>query len=288
MPLDTPTIAVLSFIVDIVILLILIHAWKTRTTYPGFLVWIVGTACWTIGVSLNMLLYPFLPPFVAKVVGVAFILLHPALLYEGLVRFYRIPWRRGLGVINLSIIAAGLAGALYFLYVTDNINARIVSSNLPLALLFGRIAIEPLFYRQVRSHSMQWLLSLLLLPLVCLLLLRAWAGFLQVFGNIPMVTLMVKDHLLRSLMTYGIVVEIVIAYSYLSLTSDRVEAELTEKEQSLRELSASLQQQIEEETRLRLGQERRLANHSRLAAMGEMISAIAHQLGAAAVSPPWG
>ena len=61
------------------------------------------------------------------------------------------------------------------------------------------------------------------------------------------------------------------------MTSDRVEAELRRSENSFRELSDTLQTRIEEETKHRVAQERLLANHSRLAAMGEMISAIAHQ-----------
>jgi signal transduction histidine kinase len=57
----------------------------------------------------------------------------------------------------------------------------------------------------------------------------------------------------------------------------QVERKLTESDKQLRELNSSLQVRVEEETKRRLAQERMLANHSRLAAMGEMIGAIAHQ-----------
>jgi signal transduction histidine kinase len=45
----------------------------------------------------------------------------------------------------------------------------------------------------------------------------------------------------------------------------------------LRALNASLSLKVEEETERRLGQERLLLQHTKLAAMGEMIAAIAHQ-----------
>ena len=53
--------------------------------------------------------------------------------------------------------------------------------------------------------------------------------------------------------------------------------QLVESQQHLRDLNNNLQRKVEEETKRRVTQERLLANHSRLAAMGEMISAIAHQ-----------
>jgi len=57
----------------------------------------------------------------------------------------------------------------------------------------------------------------------------------------------------------------------------QVENKLTESEKQLLELNSSLLARVEEETRRRVEQERLLANHARLAAMGEMIGAIAHQ-----------
>ena len=57
----------------------------------------------------------------------------------------------------------------------------------------------------------------------------------------------------------------------------RIESQLIKSEQHLLELNSSLLARVEEETKRRVAQERLLANHSRLAAMGEMIGAIAHQ-----------
>ncbi|AJY70009.1 sensor histidine kinase [Geobacter sulfurreducens] len=61
--------------------------------------------------------------------------------------------------------------------------------------------------------------------------------------------------------------------------SDLKEAErnLRASEQNLRELNHTLQERVESETTRRLERERLLANHARLAAMGDMLAAVAHQ-----------
>ncbi|HJV64760.1 MAG TPA: ATP-binding protein [Geomonas sp.] len=58
---------------------------------------------------------------------------------------------------------------------------------------------------------------------------------------------------------------------------DQMAEKLAARELELIELNQSLAQRVEEETERRLQQERLLARHARLAAIGEMIGAIAHQ-----------
>lgn len=57
----------------------------------------------------------------------------------------------------------------------------------------------------------------------------------------------------------------------------RIEKTVLESKKQLETLNNSLLMKVEEETKRRVAQERLLSNHSRLAAMGEMIGAIAHQ-----------
>jgi len=57
----------------------------------------------------------------------------------------------------------------------------------------------------------------------------------------------------------------------------RAEADLERSRKKLEELNQNLEVRVEQETRLRLEKERLLVQQSRLAAMGEMIGAIAHQ-----------
>lgn len=232
MALHTPTIVILSLLTDLLLVLILLHAWRTRTTYPGFLYWVVGTACWTVGSFFNMVLAGLQPVFIPRIIGVGLILLHPILLYEGLVRFYGLKRRWFRTPLNLTLGGLQLLISLYYIYVVEDYALRSATFALAFGMLFGRIALEPLLYHDIRRHSMQWLMSISILPLITLMLLRA----AHLFGNADaishMTTELSSDLLLRWILLYGFVVELVIAYSYLSLTSDRVERELHEARQT--------------------------------------------------------
>ena len=277
MKLDTPTIVAIGLAVDFFLVLILFHTWRTRTTYPGFVVWMIGTTCWSVGSLLSLMLPALHPQFIPKIIGNGLIMLHPLLLYEGIRRFHDIRRHWWGTPLNTAVVMVGIFCMLYFFYVSENIVARIIAVNLVAAFLFARISIEPLFYARIRRYSMQWLLSLFLLPVIVLVFARAWYHIFSVSLFVSFSGALSQDTILRSIMFYGIIAELAIAYSYLSLTSDRVDRELRQSEELYRNLSSSLQEQIETETRLRVAQERKLANHSRRAAMGEMISAIAHQ-----------
>ena len=277
MKLDTPTIVAIGLAVDFFLVLILFHTWRTRTTYPGFVVWMIGTTCWSVGSLLSLMLPALHPQFIPKIIGNGLIMLHPLLLYEGIRRFHDIRRHWWGTPLNSAVVMVGIFCMLYFFYVSESIVARIIAINLVAAFILARISIEPLFYVSIRSYSMQWLLSAFLLPLIVLIIARVWYHIFPASLFVSFSGALSQDTIQRWIMFYGIIAELAIAYSYLSLTSDRVDRELRQSEERYRNLSSSLQEQIETETRLRVAQERKLANHSRLAAMGEMISAIAHQ-----------
>lgn len=236
MKVDTSTVIFISVVVDIIIVLILLHTWRTRTTYPGFITWIVGTACWSLGSLLNMLLPTLQPQFIPKIIGNGLIMLHPLLLYEGIRQFHGIRRRWWGTPLNIAVVLAAIFCLIYFLFVSENFILRTVCVNLVTAFLFSRISLEPLFYARIRRYSMQWILSAFLLPLIVLLFAR---GGFYLFGS-PLVTMsaiLSQENLLRWIIFYSIIGEQAIAYSYLSLTSDRVEEQLKTSE---RRLSAAL------------------------------------------------
>lgn len=232
MKLDTATIVFISIITDVILVLILLHTWRTRTTYPGFIIWIAGTACWAIGSLLSMLLPTMQPQFIPKIIGNGLIMLHPALLLEGINQFHSIRRRWWGTPLNMVLVLAGVFNVFYFLYVSENLFFRSIAINLVLAILFARIVVVPLFHADVRRYSMQWILSTCLLPLAALLFTRAWTlhsgSSYSTFSD-----MMSQETLLRLIIFYGIIAELVIAYSYLSLTSDRVEEELLAERQKL-------------------------------------------------------
>ena len=229
MKLDTATIVVISIITDFILVLILFHTWRTRTTYPGFVVWIAATACWSVGSLLNLMLPNIQPQFIPKIIGSGLIMLHPLLLFEGISQFHALRRRWWGTPLNCVLLLACLLYLNYFFYIADDIIARIIGINIVFALLFARTSLEPLLQARCRRYSMQWLLSISLLPLVALLVARMFYFFsrphIQTIADI-----LANDSLLRWLLLYSIIVELIIAYSYLSLTSDRVEEELRHSE----------------------------------------------------------
>ncbi len=231
---DTATILLINICIGVALLFILIHAWRTRTTYHGFVVWIAGTACWTVGSAFSMLLPTLLPLLISKIIGNGLMLVHPLLLCEGIKQFYGIRRSWWGTAFNLALMLASLIGLAYFLYSVDSLAARTIIVNSVLAFFFVRVALEPLFVAEARKSSMQWLLSVTLLPLIALLLLRVWYYYGSVSAPTGAQTMMPHDAILRWLLFYGIWVEVIIAYSYLSLNSDRVEWKLRQGEEKYR------------------------------------------------------
>lgn len=236
MTLHSPTIVVMSITTGLLLVLILLHTWRTHTTYPGFLHWIIGTACWTVGSYLNMLLADIQPAFIPRIIGAGLILMHPILTYEGLLRFYGL--RRGLfqTPFNSFLTVAYLVVALYWTYVADNFILRSASFALVFAFLYGRIVFEPLMTRDIRrDYPIQWLISLSLLPLVLLMLLRALWLLVNGTDAGQMSSALVSDSVLRWVLIYSFIVEVIPCYCYLALTSDRVERELQEARRTAEE-----------------------------------------------------
>ena len=54
MQVDTPTLVVISVLVDAALALALLHAWRTRTTYPGFSEQLTATGSFTDGSTKNI------------------------------------------------------------------------------------------------------------------------------------------------------------------------------------------------------------------------------------------
>lgn len=238
MKMDTPTIIILTILNVLTMLMILLHTRLTRKTYPGFNVWLAGTALWSVGAILNFVLRDIVSPFWAIVVGNGLMQAVPVLYLEGLNRFYSIPGRWWRTPLNLALLAVSLIPFYYFSIISESISARSVTSSLASSILYSRIAIEPLLAPPARCHSMQWLLSVCLLPLIILHLLRV--PFYLAHPELhTFAELIAKDKLMLMLMLMGSFITIVLNYSYLSLTSGRLEEELRTSEERMAEAYAA-------------------------------------------------
>jgi signal transduction histidine kinase len=229
MKIDTPTVIILTIINVLIMLMILIHTRLTRKTYSGFDVWITGSALWFIGSVLSYILRGFISPFWVVVIGNGLMQALPICFLDGVNRFYAIPGRWWRTPLNLAVLAVSVVLLYYFTLVADNISARGVIISFCYALFFSRAAIEPLMVPHARRHSMQWLLFACFIPMVIVHILRV-SYFLAHPELHTFAELVVKDKLLIVVMMMSSFSAILISYSYLSLTSARVEEELTASE----------------------------------------------------------
>ncbi|MEI7671747.1 MAG: ATP-binding protein, partial [Deltaproteobacteria bacterium] len=133
-------------------------------------------------------------------------------------------WRTPL---NLALLAISIGLLYYFTVISGNIPARLIVIAIYYVIIFSRAAIEPLLVPKVRRQSWQWLLSACLLSLIIMHILRIPFA-LENLDVQTFVELMAKDRFLLLMMLASNFIIIVINYSYLSLTSSRLEEELQE------------------------------------------------------------
>ena len=229
MKIDAPTVIVLTILNIMIMVVILLHTRLTRKTYPGFDVWIAGAAFWFIGAVISYLFRGILSPFWVVVIGNGLMQALPICFLDGVNRFYAVPGRWWRTPLNLAVLAVSVGLLYYFTIVSDNIAARGVIISFCYGLFFSRAAIEPLLVPHARRHSMPWLLFACFMPMVIVHVLRVLFFLahpeLHTFAEV-----MAKDKLLIVVMIMSSLSAILISYSYISLTSDRVEEELSASE----------------------------------------------------------
>ena len=244
MKLDSATLVIVSAVIQIILVLVLLHAWRNRETYPGFAAWVAGTAAWSVGGILALILPDLQPRIIPKGIGFGLLFLNPVLMLEGLRQFYGVR-RRWTGLpLDLAIAAIAMAGQLYYVFVEENLPARIVWTNIGLAILFGRAAVAPLLYRQAWRDSMQWLLTLSLFPLSGLYLARVRHYLHVPDPTYTLAQMMQEETILKGLLLFAFIAQVVSAYCYLSLTANRTEGALRGARQREREVIDGLRQFI--------------------------------------------
>ena len=232
MKLDATTVIILTVINVSIMLMILLHTRLTRKTYSGFDVWVTGSAFWVAGAILSYIFRGVIGQFWVIVVGNSLMLALPICFLDGINRFYAIPsrwWRTPFNAMALAVAAALL---YYFTFVSESISARGIVISCSYALFFSRAALEPLHVPYARRHSMQWLLFAGIMPMVIVHILRV-RFFVEHPELHTFAEVVAKDTLLTLVMMMSGVNAIIISYSYISLTSDRVEEELTASEQRM-------------------------------------------------------
>lgn len=232
--LDTVTTILLTVANALVMLLMLLHTYAARKTYPGFLFWIASMACWFSGGVLSYLLRGRIDPFWVIVAGNGLLLSMPVLFNEGVNRFYGLPARWWRFPLNLALLFIAVAALHYATFINDSLAWRGIIISLGYGLFFLRTAAEPLLFSSAaRHHSIQWLLSLCMLPLSFFHFMRL-PYFVANPGLRDFAELAARDQYLLTAIILANSIIILVTYSCLSLTSERVESELHKSQQQAR------------------------------------------------------
>lgn len=229
MKIDATTVIIFTIINILIMAIMLLHTRLTRKTYPGFDVWIAGATLWFIGSILSYVFRGILSPFWVVVIGNGLMQTLPICFLDGVNRFYAIPGRWWRTPLNLAILAVSVGLLYYYTIVSDSITARGVVISFCFALFFSRAAIEPLLVPHARRNNMQWLLFACFTPMIVVHILRI-RFFLAHPELHTFAEVIAKDRLLIIVMMMSSVSAMLISYSYLSFTSDRVEEELSASE----------------------------------------------------------
>ena len=166
------------------------------------------------------------------------IFLHPVLFFAGLIRFYQLKNRWWRDSYNILLIAVKFLLLTYFTVIDANLSARVIVISSFMAFLYLRISLEPFFWPGVRKNTIQWLLLVVLLPFVITTLYRITL-YLPVSEIRPFSFLQHGDTIFIPMIIYVNFMSLVMAYSCISLTSNRLEKSLLETQSALDKANAA-------------------------------------------------
>lgn len=136
--LDLVTIGVVLLIVTFVLSLVMIFIWRTNKTYVGFKHWTFANIMLSAG-FLFLSLRGVVPDFYSVLLGNLLCLGSVLLSFEGSRKFLGLDERRR---FSLTILILQTLSLVYFIYVNDSLNGRIVTSSAFLAMVSGYAAVS--------------------------------------------------------------------------------------------------------------------------------------------------
>ena len=227
--LDARTMILMAALLSVSLTLVLGYTYFFRKTYPGFACLALGQLFWSIGVVLAF--YRVAGEKLSLVLGNGFLFLQALCWYSGIAKYGGITSLRQRIRSNVALAVAGELLILYYTLIDFDSCRRVVVFSAYSAILYGRIALEP-FLRQWKTYSMQGVYSaaLLLISLAyAFRALRSWGATECAIGG--------PDAIVKTLLLCSMFLLALLTFCVLSMTSGRVEAELREARDALRQLA---------------------------------------------------
>ncbi len=231
---ETQLLFVFTCFMTLAQLLILLHTWKSRKTYPGFGQWIYALASGMVGMLLIRVMRNNFHPLISIMVGNGCVFLSHALVYRGIARYCGLSRLRLRNGINLAVVVVSSLLMGYFT-LHDDLASRVVVSGFASAFIYGRIALEP-FIGATRRYTILPVLSTAMAGFGLLYLLRALTVS---FGGslFPGVPLPSSEDLMKVIVLASTFIQITLVYCFIAMTDERVERELQESETRFRTLN---------------------------------------------------
>ncbi|WP_300157645.1 GGDEF domain-containing protein [Solidesulfovibrio sp.] len=226
--LDARTMILMAAVLYFSLTMVLLYTYFFRKTYPGFAALALGQLSWSCGVWL--IFYRVAGEGASLVIGNGLLLLHGVFWYHGIARYGGVGNLRPRDLVN--VVLAVLTEALVVYYGVFDLDTcrRVVAVSGCSCVVYGRMALEPYLVRRWKTYSMQSVLSAILLFVSCAFGVRAvqaWAAVDCPVGG--------PDHVVKLLLLMSMFLLSLLTFCILSMTSGRVEAELRDARDALRQ-----------------------------------------------------
>ena len=229
--LNIRTLALLTGLVSIALAVGMVYFYRTRKTYPGFFHWVIGSICCGLG-SFLLCLRGNLPDFITIILANLLVVVFYTFILWGLEKFTKIP---GTSQFDFVILATFTLTFLHFTYWQPSIEARIVIICLVITLfcfksarVIGRADIS------LRSRFIFW----------TLMVIASW-NLLRIvvtlFEPLRMTDFMAASSVHGLAFVVIIVSNILLTTGFMQLNHNRLEVELNEANDQMRESEERLQ-----------------------------------------------
>ena len=227
--LDNRTLAITLVIVTATLFVVMMVAWRTQKTYPGFSRWTVSLLFSALG-WLLIGLRGLIPDWASVLVGNVALFISPLLVFEGIRQFYNKPARDWL---NYGLLGTLVIGFMYFMWVQPNVNIRVQIISALAMVVFARCAYELFANASAQLRSSSWFTGAIFAMYAVLLALRTLTAF-----SMPQLTSPLQANFWSSLVYMATsVLAIAMTFGFFMMTNDRLEVELNRAQAELHKMA---------------------------------------------------
>ncbi len=227
--LDNRTQTLVQVAVSTTLYLVMLVAWRTQNTYPGFRRWMVSNLPNGLG-WLLISLRGLIPDWASIVLGNILVTVSPMMLFEGIRQFRGKPPRDWLNIGLLGLMTAGL---IYFTWAEPSVNQRVTIITSCTLLVILRCAIELFASAEPRLRPSYWLTGSTFALYGLILFLR-----LLTVSTLPSLDDPFQVDAWQSILFLSdIVLSVAWTFGFFMMTNARLTLELRQTETDLREMA---------------------------------------------------